>query len=149
PATAAIREDFAGELQATALDVEKLSVSAGEVNLRASVAFADTELFNVLDFPVLAGNASDALRDPASAIIAQNLAQRLFASDDVIGRTLRVAGQEFRITAVLRQLPSNTHFSGLDVLVSRTAAISQTARWERSWGMAMGYTFVRVGENTR
>lgn len=150
PATAALRAEFPGMLTATSLDSAEMVVTAGERVLRTPVTFTDEYLLDVLDFPVAAGDADAALTQPGNAVVSKSMALRLFGTEEAIGRTLRIGRDaEFRVAAILRDLPGNTHFRDLDVLVSRESPVWPGARFSTSWGIPLGFTFIRLKDGVR
>lgn len=68
---------------------------------------------NILDFvqlEAIAGDISDALTKPGQLVISEAQAVRLFGSTQVTGRTLNHEHGQYRIGAVFKDLPDNTHF---------------------------------------
>ena len=52
------------------------------------LVFADDTVFDVFDFTFLRGNPRQAMTDPYSLVLAQSEAQRLFGSEDPMGKTV-------------------------------------------------------------
>lgn len=76
-----------------------------------SVIYADSTLFDVFTLPVVGGNAKTALVDPGSVVITERAALKYFTSTDVVGKTLTINDTIHRkITAVINDLPSQSHF---------------------------------------
>jgi putative ABC transport system permease protein len=84
------------------------------------VAWVDPDFFRVMPFPVLAGDLSHALDAPDSVVIARSAARKYFGRDTPVGETLLIDKHPMRITAVIEDLPSNTHVSG-DIFPSARA----------------------------
>ncbi|MES2604819.1 MAG: ABC transporter permease, partial [Pseudomonadota bacterium] len=84
----------------------------GEQELsEAGLRYADEQFFRVFDFPVVAGDLATALDRPDGLVLTQALAEKVFGTTDVVGRTLTVDGNtELVVTAVIA-IPGNTHFS--------------------------------------
>ncbi|MDX1470664.1 MAG: FtsX-like permease family protein [Flavobacteriaceae bacterium] len=78
------------------------------------VAYADSTLFKVFTFEILAGNKNKALTGPSSAIINESAAKRYFGSvDAAIGETLIIENNPvdtYKVDAVYKDLPTNSHF---------------------------------------
>lgn len=79
--------------------------SAAEQNL----FWADENFFRILRFPVLAGDLAHALDRPDSVVLTRAMARKYFGRDDPVGQILTIDRDPFRVTAVLKDLPSNTH----------------------------------------
>lgn len=73
--------------------------------------YADANFFRVLRLPVASGDLEHALEAPDSVVLTQTMARKYFGREDVVGQVLTIDGDPFRVTAVLRDLPSNTHLT--------------------------------------
>jgi len=96
------------------LDTEKQFQEGG-------FTFADSTFLDVFSFAMARGNREAALDEPFTLVLTASTANRYFGSQDPIGRTLQVRDNEsnfeFRVTGVLEDLPSQTHFD-FDMLAS-------------------------------
>jgi putative ABC transport system permease protein len=77
----------------------------------------------------VAGRLQGSLDAPDSLVMTQSAARRYFGQDAPFGRTLLVEGRPMRVTAVLRDLPSNSDIPG-EVFGSARSALSTTAQFE-------------------
>jgi putative ABC transport system permease protein len=78
--------------------------------------YTTTGFFPMFDAPFLFGHAWTAADDEAKArdvVIARSLNDKLFGGADSVGRTLRMAGVDWRIVGVLDQWRPNPHFYDL------------------------------------
>jgi putative ABC transport system permease protein len=89
-------------------DVKHGEIGAAEQN----VAWADPEFFQLMPFPTIAGDLAHALDAPDSVVIDQTMARKYFAADAPLGQTLFIDKHPMRVTAVIKDLPSNTHVVG-------------------------------------
>ena len=72
---------------------------------------ADSNFFSMFTFPLLEGNATTALDDPTSVVLTEDLARSLFdQTTGVVGKTIEISDQPYRVTGVTKQPPSNAHF---------------------------------------
>jgi putative ABC transport system permease protein len=87
-------------------------VKKGENNVQENnVAYADSTLFDVFTLPVVDGNMKTALTDPHSMVITESIARKYFNHTEVAGRTLAINNKEvYRITAVIKDIPAQSHF---------------------------------------
>jgi putative ABC transport system permease protein len=131
-----------------------------------TVAWADPDIFKVFPLPALAGNLDTALEQPDTAAITRAMARKYFGKDLPVGETLQVqvavpslpivvpgapapASQPWRtvrITAVLKDLPSNTNIA-TQIFISSRSAFSTLAAQDS--GPTTGFllnaqTFVRL-----
>jgi len=74
------------------------------------VFFAESNFFEFFDFPLLAGQSEDVLRDPNTAVISESLGRLLFREEDPVGKIIRLFNtRDFRITGVVADMPANSH----------------------------------------
>jgi putative ABC transport system permease protein len=116
-----------------------LSVRHGAIENLERVHWADPNIFDIFKFKVVAGSLENALEDPNSIVITRKMARKYFGRDDPIDQTLEfrmsvfAAGREtaqsdvFKVTAVIADLPSNTHLS-IDILAAAQNANSVITR---------------------
>lgn len=126
PASAGTAPPVAGWLMADFPQIEaagrlrltrhRIRVAADEAD--SVIAWTDPELLDVLPLPALRGEARAALAAPDGAVVTAQAARRLFGREEVLGETLTIDGaHDFRIGAVLRDLPAQTHLA-LEILLS-------------------------------
>ena len=107
-----IDQNVAG-IEATSRYIERRRVVGREDrSFYEAVKFVDPAFLKVFSFNVLAGDLGTALVDGSSMVITREAAERYFEGIDAVGQTLTLGGQsEFRVAAVIEDLPSNSHFS--------------------------------------
>ena len=89
-----------------------------------NIVWADANVFDVLRFPVIAGTLAGALDQPNTLVVTRRIAEKYFGRADVVGETLLFNGEPaMKVTAVIENLPSNTHLS-IDVLAAGSAGDS-------------------------
>jgi putative ABC transport system permease protein len=133
-----------------------------------ALAWVDPDIFKVLPLPALAGDPSTALQQPDTVVLTRGMARKYFHRDLPIGDTLLVQmGKEqgpgedptppdatdwhaLKVTAVLKDLPSNTNLT-TEVFVSGRSAFSPLARADSrppNYGGVALLTFVRLPPKT-
>ncbi|MEM8683081.1 MAG: FtsX-like permease family protein [Pseudomonadota bacterium] len=86
-------------------------VSRDENGFYESIRFVDDGFLEVFNLDYLYGDAA-ALAEPNSMLMTESAAVRFFGSTDIVGNTLTLDNQhEVRVSAVVRDLPRNTHFN--------------------------------------
>jgi ABC-type antimicrobial peptide transport system permease subunit len=84
---------------------------AADKKINITGAAADTDFLPMFGFPLLEGDAQTALRDPNSIVLTQKAARALFGKEDAMGKTVRIDYKyEFKVSAVMKDLPNNTQF---------------------------------------
>lgn len=88
------------------------------VPFQETVTIADEHFLEIFDFPLVAGDKRTALKEPASIIIDEDLAMRIFGKTDVIGRNLQFSHLDFllKITGILKKHPRNSSFNFSSVM---------------------------------
>jgi len=78
-------------------------------NEEGGIAIAETEYFDIFNFPLVKGNLKTALNEPNTAIITEHLAKKYFGDQNSLGKTIEF-GEKItaKITGVLKDLPKNT-----------------------------------------
>ncbi|MCL5021273.1 MAG: ABC transporter permease, partial [Bacteroidetes bacterium] len=88
------------------------SVSRGEKSFNEIVKYADPDFFNIFSFDFLEGSPQNALTDPHSVVVTKETAEKLFGTDDVLGKTVRIdVKHDFKITGVIQNIPDNSDIS--------------------------------------
>ncbi|MFY0686972.1 MAG: ABC transporter permease [Cyclobacteriaceae bacterium] len=107
--------------------------------------YADQNFFEVFDFEFLNGNSTDPLGAPNTAVLTEKAAIRYFGTTDVIGKALEGGEDPIEITAVLKDLPENSHLQ-FNILVS---ALNSGDRWNQyinSWNQFGAFTYVVLND---
>ena len=86
-------------------------VSAGEESFYQLIRFVDPGFFSMFDLDFIQGDAA-VFSDPAAVLLTESSAIRYFGTTDVVGQVLTLDNQyDFRVGAVVQNLPQNTHFN--------------------------------------
>ena len=109
--------------------------------------FVDSTFFDVFTFPFVAGDPSTALDRPGTVLLTQSTAAKYFGDDDAMGRRiLRNNEEEFEVTGIIADVPSNSHLQ-FDFL----ASFSSREYWANNemWSAANFFSFVRLADDAR
>ena len=141
--------DFPGVQSATRLASEEVGLRHGDFEASDYIAWADPDVFEVLPLQVFAGNLRTALERPDAIVLTRQMARKYFGRDDPIGETIEINRQHsMQVTAVLMDLPSNTHLE-TRIFASGRAAYSRLAVLDAMPGAAIhkpwdALTYVRL-----
>ncbi|HEY4211074.1 MAG TPA: ABC transporter permease [Steroidobacteraceae bacterium] len=147
-----IRADAPEVAQAARLIANRQTLRRGDFEANERVFWADPGFFAVVPLPAIAGDLATALSRPDGLVITREIARKYFGRDDPIGATLEISRTtRMTVTAVLQDLPSNTHLSA-KVFASALAqaspqyalAASRQAFGGRVWS-AYSYVQLRPG----
>jgi putative ABC transport system permease protein len=117
------------------------------------VFFMDSTAFDVFSWKVIKGDAKNALTAPYSLVMTESTAKRFFGNEDPIGKILKGSDSpgrsnagDYTVTAVIEDIPSNSHFKFNMLLSLSTFRVSIPEVFEY-WGYADFYTYFLVNEN--
>ncbi len=101
----------------TALVNEKVTVrSADRLFREENFYFASVDFFDVFPYEFIAGNAETSFT-PGSVVVTAQTAERYFRDSDPMDQILEVAGKDYKVSGVLRDLPSHTDLK-FDALIA-------------------------------
>ncbi len=151
-----IREDVPEVARAARLIANRQTLRRGDFEANERVFWADPEFFAVVPLPAIAGDLTTALSRPDGLVITREIARKYFGRDDPIGATLEISrSARMTVTAVLQDLPSNTHLNA-KVFASALAQTSpqyslgqpssKQAFASRVWS---AYSYVKLRPNAR
>ena len=120
----------------------------GEATSTEDYLWVDGNFLDVVPLPLVHGDRS-ALSQVNSAVITQSEARRRFGTDEVVGQTMtlitRGVTRDFRITGVLADLPTNSHFR-INSLI-RIDLVAYNADFPQAlecWGCQNGWVYVKL-----
>jgi putative ABC transport system permease protein len=88
-------------------------VKKGNENIQEGrIGFADSSLFDVFTLPMIQGDPKTALKEYHSLVITESIAKKYFNSTDVVGKTMLINDTgNYKITAVIKDIPKQSHFN--------------------------------------
>ena len=107
----------------------------------------DKNFFNVFSFPLLEGAPQPVLSQPNMAVLTYSTAKKYFGDEDPINKIFTIkryyGDYEFKVTAVIEDVPDNSHFH-FDVLLSLETFYS---RYLNDWRSRFFKTYIVIKEN--
>ncbi|HTM91337.1 MAG TPA: ABC transporter permease, partial [Flavisolibacter sp.] len=89
------------------------------------VFFASGSFFKIFTYPLIAGNANNALSEPFTAALSETTARKLYGTTNAVGKRLTLnRRRDYTITAVFKDAPSNTQLRP-DILLSYATFVRQ------------------------
>jgi putative ABC transport system permease protein len=150
PLARAARENFPEVIDATRLQRIRALVSFGDkddnVFYERLICAVDPSFFAIFSFPSVAGNPTEALKQPDSIVLTERVAAKYFGADDPVGKTLTFDHErDFIVRAVIENIPpaSDLPFD-LFVPVSRMIGAERLANWGDHYAM----TFVLLQDGS-
>ena len=120
PMGATLKKDYPQVLEYTriyASEGNKLVKKGNEYIDEEKIAYIDSTFFNVFTLPAIAGDTKTALNEPNTVVISETAAKKYFANADALGKTMEIDKTPYKVTAVIKDIPHNSHFH-LDFMLS-------------------------------
>ena len=100
---------FIQEKTENVMYVEGMGITANGKDLYADLIVSDSNFYKVFDFPFLAGDPRQALRNPADAIVSAEFAEKVFGKENPVGKRIRLLkNKEVTVTGVVDLQAANT-----------------------------------------
>lgn len=147
-----VKKDFAEVEDAVRLTGDEFLVHKGDVKFQEKRALlADSTLFNIFDFQLLAGDKKTALIHPMSIVISQSAAKKYFGSTNPIGQQVQLTGAAINatITGVMKDIPENSQIRA-DLFISMSSARQIYGRpsADSEWTMHTYFTYLLLKPHT-
>lgn len=141
-----------GRLAPTSTFIGKKLITYGDVKISENrIFFSDPGFLKMFSFQFIRGSAATALNEPNSLVLFESVVKKYFKSpDDIMGKMVNIntegqlPQQNFKVTAVIRDLPPNSHLQ-LDALISFNSMHAElfngSAWWH--WDYTYNYLWLR------
>lgn len=114
-----------------------------------NIIYADSSLFSIFTFPLIAGNPSTALSTPYTAVISKTAADKFFGNTDPLGKSLLLENFVVKITGIMKDIPLNSQFRS-DIIVSMATSNDWSPGQDNLWaGNLDTYILLRAGSNSK
>jgi putative ABC transport system permease protein len=141
--------DFPELAGAARLYPDQVGVRRGTVEANEAIDWADPGFLTVMGLATIAGDPATALDAPDSVVLTRSMARKYFGTDTPIGATLQFNRKDpMRVTAVIEDLPSNSHLA-VNIIAGGRAATSPLTEEDQSVQVPgttqfRGYLYVRL-----
>lgn len=112
--------------------------------------FTDSTFFEVFSAELIRGNPSEALKNPLTIVITEELAEKYFGDEDPIGKSLNYNGiREFTVTGIMQDWPEESHMD-IDLLASYASLdeiYASSPNFDQSWLWNPIWTYVLLDES--
>jgi putative ABC transport system permease protein len=112
--------------------------------------YTDTDFLKIFTFPVIAGNQSEALKEPFALFLTREMASKYFGDDDPVGKIILADNKyAFTVRGILEDVPPNSHFdfdflTGFETLYSMRGGKENVENWSSNSYI----TYFLLAENT-
>lgn len=114
--------------------------------------FVDSTFFDVFSAELIRGNPSEALKNPLSLVITEELAAKYFGDENPIGQSLSYKGiRDMTVTGIMKAWPSQSHMK-IDLVASFTSLneiYASSTNYDQSWLWNPIWTYVLLEENVQ
>jgi putative ABC transport system permease protein len=147
-----LKRDFPEIEDAVRIAPEEILVKKGNIKFQEKKSvLADSTLFNVFDFPLIAGDKKTALIEPMSVVISQSAAKKYFGNANPMGQAVQLTGAAInaKITGVMKDIPKNSQVEA-DIIVSQSSSkqIQNYPMSDSEWTNHTNYTYILVKPHT-
>ncbi|MGZ4000522.1 MAG: ABC transporter permease, partial [Mucilaginibacter sp.] len=132
PTAAALKSDFPEIEQVARFRNEGGNqVKKGNQNIQEnSMVYADPTIFAVFSLPMISGDPKTALKDPHTIVISEKIAEKYFNTTNAVGKVLTFNDTSlYKVTGVIKNVPSQSHFHFDFFLSMPTLAESRENAW--------------------
>lgn len=123
----------------------KLVKLAEENFYEEGILWANNEVFEIFDFPIIEGTVK--LNEPGLAVISSSTAKKYFGDENPIGKVFELEKDgEFEITAVVEDAPVNSHIQ-FNLLISGYNALKAAAEKFDGRGGTVSANYILMPED--
>ena len=116
-----------------------------------NVYWADEYLFDVFNVKVLKGNPHNALMEPNSVMLSEEMAKKYFGNEDAMDKDIRFNNQlNFKVTGIYKSFPSNAHVHPAMMFSFNTlkdTAVYGEENLRTNWGNNSFLTYLLLPKN--
>lgn len=113
----------------------------GDKKLRSPRVLKTTEgLFDVFDFKLAQGDPATVLEGPDKVVLTKKYAQKLFGTEQVVGKTFQYENKELLVTGLLDEFAYRSHLD-FDFISTN---IFNPSYADGRWWMIAGYIYVKM-----
>jgi ABC-type antimicrobial peptide transport system permease subunit len=89
----------------------EMLIQYGDKRFNDNITCADASFFDIFNFPIIEGDKSSYFKNPNSALVTEEMAEKYFGREDPLGKTLIINEKyEFTVTGILKNAPKNSDF---------------------------------------
>ena len=114
-----------------------------------SIRTTDPDFLKMFSFPMVSGNADNALNDLSNIIISQHMAKAIFGTEDPMNKTVQVklnnAWTNFIVTGVISDFPDNSSIQ-YDGFI-RIENAGDYVENKNEWNNQQHNVFIQLGDN--
>lgn len=129
------------------MEVSSEEQKENNVSFVEQIYFADSSLFNVFSFPLLSGDKNTALKEPNTTVVSRSLANKIFGTTDVMGKTIIANKRIYKITGLMEDLPDNSSIK-CEGFLSMETAVKNNLYGMKEWSEWSNNIFVLLNNDS-
>ena len=111
------------------------------------VVAADSSFFRMFTIHLLEGDRRNALREPQSIVISDEMARKYFGNEDALGKSIEINNSEaFQVTGVMKKIPSNSSIEA-DFFIPFNY-MKKSSWYSDNWSNNSIATYILIGKGT-
>jgi putative ABC transport system permease protein len=121
----------------------------GRKFLEDLMAYVDSTVFDVFSYSFIYGNPQGALSKPNTVVLTKSLSEKYFGDEYPVGQTLRIQQENFMVTGVIEDMPTNSHLQ-LKALMSMSSLDSDIVYSLSSslfWNINHSFTYILMHDS--
>lgn len=132
-----------------ARDASFLLVNKDDKHIRQQIQFASPEFFTMFSFPLTKGNAANALNEPNSMVISEEMEKKYFPDTDALNKTLVLADTLNMVVTGVMRIPANSHIQA-DMIISFSTYenLEPDFSFDTGWGNINMHNYILLKEGT-
>ncbi len=126
---------------------DEAMLSLGEKRFYEQGLAVDTTFFEVFTFPLAEGDMKEALTNPYSIVISQDVAKKFFGDNEAVGQWLKYNNRDaFQVTGVLEKMPPNSTLKFEFLIPYHTFMKASPWLDETNWGNNNTPMYIELAE---
>lgn len=105
----------------------------------------DEHFFEMFTFPILKGSVVSFREKLNTLILTGHLAEKYFPGEDPTGKSIKLDGEEFIISAVIQDVPKNSHLE-FNYIMNFEKFLAENPDNANNWGSNRLYTYVQLSD---
>ena len=153
PVAPTLKNDYPGLIEHAVrffnFQVDKRTLKIGDLKFaEKQVFFADSNVFEVFDFPLLKGNPKEALAGPNLIVISEEMGRRYFGDEDPVGKIIEYEGNiPLEVTGVFDEIPTQSHFQFQALISFPTLKPMVGQTFYKNWVWNPNWTYLLLAED--
>ncbi|MGD1046420.1 MAG: ABC transporter permease [Bacteroidota bacterium] len=152
PLAPVIKEEIPGIINTTRLlMIFECNLEFNKTLYKDKPVLIDNSFFEMFSFPFVEGNPMTALQSPASMVISQDMANRIFGNKKAIGQNISILmmgrKMDYTITGIFKDIPSNSHLQAQCFVSIKDFLKQLYGGTLQNWSDCAAVTYIQTNDN--